>query len=78
MESEANQQCDGTQRADVADLRTQLRATLIDEFQQALSSAAAITEEQRNALRKIVTDDSVTSQAVLKALNTTRKDPPNG
>jgi hypothetical protein len=69
MENNANQQSDATRSAESVDLRTKLRITLNEEFQKALSLAAAITEDQRKALNKLVADDNVTSQAILKALN---------
>jgi pimeloyl-CoA synthetase len=77
MESDANQKSDGAQNAGVADLRTQLRTTLTVEFERALSSAVALTEDQRKALSKLVTDDGVTSQTILKALNAAKKDATN-
>jgi pimeloyl-CoA synthetase len=47
------------------------------EFERALSSAVALTEDQRKALSKLVTDDGVTSQTILKALNAAKKDATN-
>ena len=77
MESDANQQSDGTQSLGATDLRTKLRTTLTDEFQRALSAATAITEDQRKVLSELVADDHVTSQTILKALGPAKKDAAN-
>lgn len=77
MESDPKQRTDVEQVVEIADLRTQLRANLVTEFQQALSLATTLTDEQRQALSKLVTDETVTAQAILKSLAPAKKTEPD-
>jgi hypothetical protein len=78
MEPDSIAQSDGKQSTKVADLRTELRTNLGTEFERALSRMASLTDEQRQALFKLVTDERVTEQAILKALAPTKKSESNG
>ena len=75
MESDAKQRSGAS--GEIADLRAQLRINLIAEFQQTLRLATALTDEQRQALSKLVTDGGVTAQAILKSLTPVKKIEPN-
>jgi hypothetical protein len=77
MENDAGKRHDIMQTTEIADLRTHLRNNLLAEFQEALNSKATLTVDQRQALIKLVTDDLVTSQAILKALNPVKKNESN-
>jgi hypothetical protein len=77
MESDTKARSDTKQIVEIADLRTQLRTNLAAEFQQALCLATALTDEQRQALSKLVTDESATAQTILKCLTADKKAEPN-
>jgi len=77
MESDTQERSGLKQIVEIADLRTQLRTNLVAEFQQALCLATALTDEQRQALSKLVTDESVTAQTILKSLAPAKKTEPN-
>ena len=77
MESATKDRSDAKQIVEISDLRTQLRTNLAAEFQQALCRATALSDEQRQALSKLVTDESVTAQTILKSLAPAKKTEPN-
>ena len=77
MESDSNERSDAKQIVEISDLRTQLRTNLAAEFQQALCLATALTDEQRQALSKLVTDESVAAHTILKSLAPAKKTEPN-
>lgn len=59
--------------ADPIDLRTELRSHLTDEFNTALSTCTALTVNQRSALSVAVSQGTVTTAAILQALDATEE-----
>jgi hypothetical protein len=62
------------QGAASADLRTQLRQTLIEQFAAHLSKCKSVSTAQSKRLTDLVTEDSVSASAILAALTEGRKE----
>jgi hypothetical protein len=73
MNEAKDAQLESDQSADPIDLRTELRSHLTDEFNTALSSCTALTDNQRSALSAAVSEGTVTTAAILQALGATKE-----